>query len=608
MTANELRQKFLDFFKAKGHTIIPSASLLPENDPTVLFTTAGMHPLVPYLLGEEHPGGRRVTSCQKCIRTSDIDEVGDSVHLTFFEMLGNWSFGDYWKKEAIEWSFEFLTKELKLPIVKLAVSCFVGDSDAPRDDESAKIWQSLGIPKNRIYFLGKDDNWWGPAGQTGPCGPDTEMFYWTGKGEPSDLVTGDNKEGWVEIWNDVFMQYSKTADGKFEPLKQKNVDTGMGLERTVAVLNGFDNVFAIQEFVPLISKIKELANKADEKAVRIIADHIKAAVFIMGDSRSIRPSNIGQGYVVRRLIRRAIRYGKSIGIERNFTEDVAEAAIGIYKDFYKELEINKNKIFEELRKEENKFKTMLGKDRDRKKIYASMSPSPSPSPSVSPSQSPPPSYEEESIAETLFRLYTERGFPLELAIEEMKSRGIEVDDEAILIYKEKIKKHQELSRTASAGVFKGGLADHSEEVVKLHTATHLLHQALRDVLGGEVAQKGSNITAERLRFDFVHTAKLTPVELRQVEKIVNEKIKADLPVHFELLSVAEAKARGAIGVFEDKYSQLGNKVKVYFVGDYSAEICGGPHVEHTGQIGSFKILKEEAVAAGVRRIKAAVKV
>jgi len=592
MTAQEFRQKYLDFFKSKGHTIIPSASLIPENDPTVLFTTAGMHPLVPYLLGEVHPGGKRLVSCQKCIRTGDIDEVGDDVHLTFFEMLGNWSLGDpastrgdestrggYWKKEAIEWSFEFLTKELGLPIDKLAVTCFTGDSDAPRDEESAGIWKSLGIPENRIYFFGKADNWWGPAGLTGPCGPDTEMFYWTGKGEPPDLVTGDNKEGWVEIWNDVFMQYNKTAEGKFEPLKQKNVDTGMGLERTLAVLNGYDNVFAIQEFEPIISKIKSLAVKPDDKAVRIIADHIKAAVFIMGDARGVKPSNVGQGYVVRRLIRRAIRYGKLIRVKDNLVVPLAETVVSISSNIYPELQQNKDFIIKELKTEEDRFNIALEKGL---KEFAKL---------------------REMNGQIAFDLYQSYGFPLELTEELSRERGFVVDK---IEFQNEFKKHQDLSRTSSAGKFKGGLADNSEDVVKMHTATHLLDQALRDVLGNHVEQKGSNINAERLRFDFSHPAKMTPEQIKKVEEIVNSKIQEDLPVHFEMLSVDEAKQKGAIGLFEDKYAKLGNQVKVYFVGDYSKEICGGPHVEHTGQIGSFKIIKEEAVAAGIRRIKAVV--
>ncbi len=563
--------------------MIPSASLVPENDPTVLFTTAGMHPLVPFLLGEVHPGGKRVASVQKCIRTGDIDEVGDDVHLTFFEMLGNWSFGDYWKEDAIKWSFEFLTKELKLPIGKLAVSCFAGDKDAPRDDESAKVWESLGISKERIYFLPKKDNWWGPAGETGPCGPDTEMFYWVGEGEPEPLTTGDNKEKWVEIWNDVFMQYNKRADGTFEPLKQKNVDTGMGVERTVAVMDKKD-IFLIDTMKPLIREVEKLSGKKyteggeTTRAMRIIVDHLRAATFILGDEWGVEPSNVGQGYVVRRLIRRAVRYAKFLGIPTPFTVSIANKIIDLFSDQYPELEKNKWKIFSELNNEEDKFAVALEKGlREFGRLT-------------------------EVDGKIAFDLYQSYGFPIELTEELSRERGFKVDKKA---FEEEFRKHQELSRTASAGQFKGGLADSSEQVVKLHTASHLLHQALIDVLGITADQKGSNITAERLRFDFACPRKLTPEEMKKVEDIVNEKIREDLPVHFELLAVHEAKSRGALGVFEEKYAKM-DKVKVYFVGDYSKEICGGPHVTHTGEIGKFKITKEEASSAGVRRIRATV--
>lgn len=583
MTSSELRQKFLEFFEEKGHAVIPSASLVPENDPTVLFTTAGMHPLVPFLLGEVHPGGKRVASVQKCIRTGDIDEVGDDVHLTFFEMLGNWSFGDYWKEDAIKWSFEFLTKELKLPIGKLAVSCFAGDKDAPRDDESAKVWESLGISKERIYFLPKKDNWWGPAGETGPCGPDTEMFYWVGEGEPEPLTTGDNKEKWVEIWNDVFMQYNKRADGTFEPLKQKNVDTGMGVERTVAVMDKKD-IFLIDTMKPLIREVEKLSGKKyteggeTTRAMRIIVDHLRAATFILGDEWGVEPSNVGQGYVVRRLIRRAVRYAKFLGIPTPFTVSIANKIIDLFSDQYPELEKNKWKIFSELNNEEDKFAVALEKGlREFGRLT-------------------------EVDGKIAFDLYQSYGFPIELTEELSRERGFKVDKKA---FEEEFRKHQELSRTASAGQFKGGLADSSEQVVKLHTASHLLHQALIDVLGITADQKGSNITAERLRFDFACPRKLTPEEMKKVEDIVNEKIREDLPVHFELLAVHEAKSRGALGVFEEKYAKM-DKVKVYFVGDYSKEICGGPHVTHTGEIGKFKITKEEASSAGVRRIRATV--
>lgn len=585
-TTNGIRALFLDFFREKGHAVIPSASLIPENDPTVLFTTAGMHPLVPYLLGEVHPGGKRLTDAQKCIRTGDIDEVGDATHLTFFEMLGNWSLGDYFKKEAIEWSYEFLTspKWLGLDPRFLAVSVFEGDSDAPFDAEAFAIWKSLGISEKRIAKLPKKNNWWGPAGETGPCGPDTEMFYWTGKPDEVPESFNDDNPLWVEIWNDVFMQYNKRADGTFEPLAQKNVDTGMGLERTVAVLNGTD-AYQTDSFKKIIGEIEELSGRqygtkeSDTRAMRIIADHLRAAVFILGDERGVTPGNSGQGYVLRRLIRRAVRYGKQLEIKEKFAKNVAVKVISLFGAAYPELTKNAEKIKEEIEREEDKFRLALKKGL----------------------------LEFEKIAhvdgKVAFDLYQSYGFPLELTEELSIEKGFKIDKE---LFAAEFKKHQDLSRTASAGQFKGGLADNSESVVKLHTATHLLHQALIDVLGISADQKGSNITAERLRFDFECPRKVTQEELKQIEAIVNQKIQEDLPVHFELLTVEEAKERGAIGIFEDKYAALGGKVKVYFVGDYSKEICGGPHVEHTGQIGTFTIQKEEAVAAGVRRIKATV--
>ncbi|MEK7513186.1 MAG: alanine--tRNA ligase [Patescibacteria group bacterium] len=583
MTSNELRHRYLEFFKLKGHTVIPSASLTPENDATVLFTTAGMHSLVPYLLGETHPGGKRLVSVQKCIRTGDIEEVGDAVHLTFFEMLGNWSLGDYFKKDAIEWSLEFLTKELGLSAGKLAVSVFAGDKDAPRDDESAALWRSLGIPAARIAYLGKKDNWWGPAGETGPCGPDTEMFYWTGN-EPAPAEFDPKEVRWVEIWNDVFMQYFKKADGSFEPLKQKNVDTGMGLERTVAAVNGVE-LFLIDTMEPLVRRVEELSGKRyaeggeTARAMRVVVDHVRSAAFVLGDECGIVPGNVGQGYVLRRLIRRAVRYGKLLGIKKGSMAAVAEEVVAVFGGEYPELTANRKRIEAELDAEEEKFAAALEKGL---KEFSRLG---------------------EVDGKTAFDLYQSYGFPLELTEELSRERGLRIDT---AVFEAEFKKHQELSRTASAGQFKGGLADHSGAVVKLHTATHLLHQALIDVMGGTVDQKGSNINAERLRFDFASSRKLASDELRRVEEIVNRRIKEDLPVHFELLSVNEAKAKGAIGIFEDKYAKLGNKVKVYFVGGYSKEICGGPHVERTGVIGSFKILKEEAVAAGIRRIKATV--
>lgn len=586
-TTDQVRKLYWEFFKSKGHTVIPSASLIPENDPSVLFTTAGMHPLVPYLLGEPHPGGDKITSCQKCIRTGDIDEVGDATHLTFFEMLGNWSLGNiYWKKEAIEMSFEFLTSKqwLGLDKEKIAVSVFQGDEDAPFDEKAFDMWKSMGISEKRIAKLPKKNNWWGPAGETGPCGPDTEMFYWTG--DPNNIPESFNDDNvlWVEIWNDVFMQYNKTKEGIYEPLKQTNVDTGMGLERTVAVLNNCD-VYHIDTFKPIIEKIEKLSDKkydSDEnttRSIRIIADHIRAAVFISGDERGIVPSNVGQGYVLRKLIRRTERHGKKIGIEKKFIKEIAEEVIQIFKHTYPELEKNKKRITEEMEKEEEKFAMALEKGLREFEKLSSIN------------------------GKIAFDLYQSYGFPIELTEELSKEKGLKVNKEE---FENEFKKHQELSRTASAGAFKGGLVDHSEEVIKYHTATHLLHKALREILGEHVEQKGSNLTSERLRFDFSHPQKMTSEEISKVEKIVNEKIQEDLPVHFEMLTVEEAKKRGAIGLFEHKYATLGEKVKVYSIGDYSTEICGGPHIEHTRQIGKFKVTKEEAVAAGIRRIKAVV--
>jgi alanyl-tRNA synthetase len=588
MTANDLRQKYLDFFKSKKHAVIPSASLIPENDPTALFISAGMHPLVPYLLGEKHPKGNRLVNVQKCVRTTDIDEVGDAYHHTFFEMLGNWSLGDYFKKEAIEWSFEFLTEVLKIPPEKLAVSVFKGDKDAPLDEESIKIWKSVGISEKRIVKLGKEDNWWGPAGKTGPCGPDTEMFYWSDDENPAPERFEPDDKRWVEIWNDVFMEYNKTKDGEYELLKQKNVDTGMGLERTLAVLNGLKDDYQTELFVNQIKKIEELSERGYgqsekiKRAMRIIVDHLKAATFIMGDDKGIAPSNVDQGYVVRRLIRRAVRYGRQLEIGDDlWTKEIAQVVIDDYKDVYPEIERNRDFIIKNLDKEEAKFKKTLEKGlkefnkiKDNKIINGKIA----------------------------FNLYQTYGFPIEMTKELAKEKGVKVDEKG---FKEKMKKHQELSRTASAGKFKSGLADTSEETKKLHTAAHLLLAALRKVLGEHVVQKGSNITAERLRLDFSHSEKLTDEQKKKVEDLVNEVIKEDLPVVCKEMDLEEAKEKGAMGVFEHKY---GDKVKVYAIGkegkEFSKEICNGPHVEHTGQLGRFKIIKEESSSAGVRRIKA----
>ncbi|MFA6215083.1 MAG: alanine--tRNA ligase [Patescibacteria group bacterium] len=575
MTSNELKEKYLKFFEKQGHKIIPSASLIPENDPTVLFTTAGMHPLVPYLLGEKHPAGQRLVDVQKCIRTSDIDEVGDNSHLTFFEMLGNWSLGDYWKKEAITWSFKFLTEELGIPLAKLAVSCFAGDADAPKDEESALIWQALGIKPERIAHLSRTDNWWGPAGNTGPCGPDTEMFYWTGSENPPENFDGQDSR-WLEIWNDVFMQYTKTADGRYEPLAQKNVDTGMGLERTIAVLNGDDNVFASDLFKPIIEKIKGLATKPNEKSIRIIADHVRSATFILGDQKGITPSNLDQGYVLRRLIRRAIRHGKMIGIDKPFTFEIAKIVVEKYSADYPELKKNQGFIEEQLAREEEKFSQTLEKGiKEFEKISA-----------------------KNISGQEAFVLFSTYGFPLEMTEELAKERGIEVDRTD---FKKEFAKHQKLSRTATEGKFKGGLADNSAVTARLHTAAHLMLAALRQVLGESVYQKGSNITPERIRFDFSYDKKMTPEEIEKVETIVNEQISKKIPITGEELDLAEAKKRGAMGVFENKY---GDKVKVYSIGDFSSEICGGPHAKNTNELGRFKIIKEESSSAGVRRIKA----
>ncbi len=579
MNRNELIDKYLDFFKSKGHKLVPNASLIPKDDPTVLFTTAGMHPLVPYLLGLPHPLGKRLCSIQKCIRTTDINEVGDEVHHTFFEMLGNWSLGDYFKKEAIHLSFEFLTKELKIKREKLTVSCFKGDEDSPKDEESAKIWHSLGIPEERIVFLPKEDNWWGPAGLTGPCGPDTEMFYWVGHGEPKKLTTGDNKKDWVEIWNDVFMQYNKNTHSKFEPLMQKNVDTGMGIERTLAVLNGFDDNYEIELWKPIIKEIENLSGKkykGNEKTMRIIADHIKASVFIIADG--IIPSNTEQGYVLRRLIRRAVRYGRELEV-KNFVRLVAEPVFKIY-DSYPELKYNKQKILDEIEKEEQKFEQTL--ERGISQFKKS-------------------SKDKNISGKEAFLLYQSYGFPVEMIEEECKGYGIKFDR---MDFDMELRKHQELSRTASAGQFKSGLADNSEATTKLHTAAHLLLAALRKVLNDEsINQKGSNITPERLRMDFSFPRKLTDEEIKKVEALVNKQIKEAIPVKREEMSLAEARKSGATGIFEEKYKGI---VSVYTIDNFSKEICTGPHVKNTKELGHFKIIKEESSSSGVRRIKAVV--
>ena len=586
-TRQELVKKYIDFFKLKHHKHLPSASLIPENDPTVLFTTAGMHPLVPYLLSQPHPLGKRLCSVQKCIRTGDIEDVGDEVHHTFFEMLGNWSLGDYFKKEATEFSFEFLTKILKIPVEKLAVSCFAGDKDAPKDEEAAAVWLKLGIPKERIAFLPKENNWWGPAGSSGPCGPDTEMFFYKSKKIPKIFDPKD--ENWVEIWNEVFMQYNKTAEGKFISLEQKNVDTGMGVERTLAVLNKLEDNYLSSIFIPIIKEIELISgkkygkSKENTKAMRIIADHLRAAAFILGDEKAIKPSNIGQGYILRRLIRRAIRYGKLLGINSPFASKIAKSVLPVYPD-YQELHRNHKFIEEQLDEEEERFTQTLEKGL---KEFAKLG------------------KDKIITGKEAFLLFQSFGFPIEMTQELAEEKDIKVDLEE---YNKEFQRHQTLSRTASAGMFKSGLADDSAAVKKLHTATHLLNEALRQILGKEVKQKGSNITSERLRFDFSFPRKLVPDEIARVEELVNEKIKAALPIKKEEVPLQQAIKSGAQAEFGTKYPEL---VSVYTIGnekcEFSKEICTGPHADNTRELGTFKIIKEEAVAAGIRRIKAVLK-
>ena len=599
MTANELRAKFIEFFKSKNHAEISGQSLIPENDPSVLFTMAGMHPLVPYLLGEPHPAGTRLVDYQKCIRTGDIDEVGDTSHLTCFEMLGNWSLGDYFKKEAISFSYEFLTspKWLALDPRKLSVTVFEGDENAPRDEEAVECWKSVGLSEDKIAYLPASDNWWA-AGPTGPCGPDTEIFYWVGEGIPPE---GSNKKtdsaNWMEIWNNVFMQFDRKDEHTLEPLPKKNVDTGMGLERTNCILQGKNSVYLTEVFQPIIAEIEHLASykygadDAKDTSVRIIADHARAAVFILGDQRGVVPSNLGAGYVLRRLIRRAVRHGMKLGIEKNFLAQVAVAVIENFKNAYPELEQNKEKIFSELNAEEDRFRlTLKNGEAEFQRLLPNLLKNP----------------KKEISGKVAFRLYDTFGFPLELTEELAAENGFTVDEAG---FKEAEKKHQEASKSLDAGQAKGGLAEQSDTTTKYHTATHLLQQALTEVLGAEVAQKGSNINNERMRFDFTFGRPMTPEEIARVETLVNEKIKEDLPVTMEILPLEQAKESGARALFANKY---GESVKVYTIGRdpksdwFSKEVCGGPHVQHTAQIGEFKITKEQSSSAGVRRIRAVI--
>ncbi|MBI4159453.1 alanine--tRNA ligase [Candidatus Woesearchaeota archaeon] len=576
MKSNEVIKKYLDFFKSKGHSIIPSAPLVPENDPTVLFTTAGMHPLVPFLLGEPHPKGKRLVNVQKCVRTVDIDEVGDENHLTFFQMLGNWSLGDYFKKEALSWSYEFLTKELKIPKSKLYVTCFKGDNDAPKDEEAAKIWNSVGVEKDHIFFLGKKDNWWGPAGKTGPCGPDSEMFYWNSDEKPRKTQDPENCKTFVEIWNDVFMEYNKLEEGKIVQLNQKNVDTGMGVERVCVVLQNKKSVYETDLFEPIIKRIRILAKTKNERSERIIADHVRAVSFILAER--VLPSNVEQGYVLRKLIRRAYRHAKNMGIEVSLSS-VAEVVIKQYSDAYPELNGNEHFIFGELEKEEEKFQATLEKGlREFERNIGGV--------------------ERVIPGKFAFDLYQSFGFPLEIIKDLAQEKKLEVDE--IGFYKE-LTKHQSLSRASTERRFASGLADHSYGAKKLHTSTHLLHQALRLILGEQVQQKGSNITPERLRFDFTHHGKMTKEEIKKVENLVNKQINDSIEVVYEEMPLDEAKKSGALHFFDQKYP---DKVKVYSIGRFSKEFCTGPHVENTSELGKFKIVKEEGIAAGIRRIKA----
>jgi len=588
LNSENLKKLYIEFFKQKGHKVIPNVSLIPENDPTVLFTTAGMHPLIPFLLGQPHPQGKRLVNLQKCLRTDDIDKIGNSFHLSFFEMLGNWSLGDYFKKEAITWSLEFLTSKdwLGLDKNRIYVSVFEGDKNVPKDEESAKIWQEVGIPKERIFYLSKKENWWGPAGNTGPCGPDTEMFYDTGK-KPcgKDCKPSCPCGKYFEIWNDVFMEYNKTAEGKYELLEQKNVDTGMGVERTVAVLQGKNSVYEIEEYKPIVETIKKIAkiiktDEKQEKSVRIIADHSRAATFILAEK--IIPKKIEQGYILRRLIRRSIRHGKLLGMEKEFLTELAKIVIDIHKKDYPYLEANKNFILDELKKEDLKFRKTLAKGLKKFEQAAKD--------------------EKKITGTTAFTLYATFGFPIEMTKELAKEIGISIDEKE---FEKEFEKHQKISRVGAEKKFNSGLADTSEQTVKLHTATHLLNEALRRILKKrDIIQKGSNITPERLRFDFNFDRKLTDKEIKDVENLVNEQIKKALPVKRKETTLEEAKKMGAQAVFEQKY---GEKVFVYSIGDFSLEICNGSHVKNTKELGKFKIVKEKGISSGVRRIRAILK-
>ena len=587
-TSDSLRETYLSFFESKGHKRIASASLIPENDPTVLFTTAGMHPLVPYLLGEKHPAGVRLTDVQKCVRTGDIDEVGDDKHCTFFEMMRNWSLGDYFKKEMIPWSFEFLTSEkyLGIPVDSLAVSVFEGDEAVPRDEEAADLWRKCGIKPENIYYLPRSANWWGPAGLTGPCGPDTEMHIIRKPKCSPECNPSCDCGAFMEIWNDVFMQYNKTEDGAYEPLKQKNVDTGMGLERTLCIMTGAKTVYDTDLFAGAIAALEEmtgtkyLSDEETTKAYRIVLDHTRTATFLLGDVKGVVPSNTDQGYVLRRLIRRAVRFGRNVGLPDGGLKKLADVFVEKYAEVYPELKQNAAKIAKELELEEEKFsKTLEGGLREFNKVITHIPGTVFP-------------------GKTAFRLYDTFGFPFEITKELAEEKGFTVDKEG---YDKAFSEHQAKSHAGSEQKFACGLADHKEETTKLHTATHLLHAALKKVLSEDVAQKGSNITEERLRFDFNFPRPMTPEEIKTVEDMVNEVISQNIPVVMREMPVEEAKEQKFVGLFSDKYGEV---VKTYSIGDFSREICGGPHAATTGELGKFRIVKEQSSSAGIRRIKA----
>lgn len=589
LNSEELRKLYLDFYKSHNHAVIGAASLIPENDPTVLFTTAGMHPLVPYLLGEKHPAGDRLTDVQICVRTGDIDEVGDNSHCTFFEMLGSWSLGDYFKAEAIEWSFDLAINKLGFPLDSFAVTVFEGDENCPRDEESADCWRKAGVKEKNIFYLNKKHNWWGPAGMTGPCGPDTEMFIDTGKAKCCDTCSPACDCGkYVEIGNDVFMQYFKNSQGNLEPMARKNVDQGMGLERMLCILNGYSNVYETDLFDFAIKKLEELSGKKhgeegeSDAAMRIIADHTRTATFMLGDVKAISPSNVDQGYVLRRLIRRAMRYCRTLGVGDGAIIELAKLFVGKYAAVYPNIKQNEERILAELAAEQSKFaKTIEQGLKEFDKVLSHL-----------------PEGMKIFPGKTAFRLYDTFGFPVEMTEELAKERGYGVD---IAGYGKAFAEHQEKSKAGAEQKFKGGLADNGEATAKLHSATHLLNAALKKVLGDDsIAQRGSNITAERLRFDFSFPRPLEQEELSQIEKLVNEQIASDTPVYMREMTVAQAKEEGAVGVFGDRYGDI---VKVYEIG-FSKEICGGPHASRTGELGKFRIVKEQSSSAGVRRIKA----